>query len=230
MNTIQMIRVGALSAALTFAISATAADKQPAKTAPAQQDKPPAAASAPATDSKAPAQDAQMSKEQKAMADAMQRMGEVRAEHKQLDFFAGEWKATTTMWMDPKAPPQKTEGKTHTESKFGGRYVEMHYEGTFEGQAFSGEGFIGFDNLKGKFFNTWIDSMSTGFWLAWGTYDAASKSYTFHGSMDDPMASGTQVKVREVVHVVDPKHYTFEWYETHKGKEAKTMEIAYAKD
>ena len=221
MNVVQAIRVGAIGAALMFAAGVAAQDSKPAA-----KD-----AKASAKESKAPEKKTEAgADEQKKMMEAMQRAGEVRAEHKQLDVFTGEWKATTTMWMDPKAPPQKTEGKTHTESKFGGRFVEMHYEGTFEGQAFSGEGFMGFDNLKGKFFNTWIDSMSTGFWLAWGTYDAASKSYTFHGSMDDPMAAGTQVKVREVVHVVDPKHYTFEWYETRKGKEAKTMEIAYAKD
>lgn len=216
MNTIQMIRVGALGAALAFASSAMATDKPAAKT-PAKESK--AAKEAPAAGS-----------DQKAMAEAFQRMGEVRPEHKQLEYFTGEWKATTTMWMDPKAPPEKTEGKTHAESKFGGRYVEMHHEGSFQGQPFSGEGLIGFDNLKGKFFSTWIDSMSTGMWLAWGTYDAASKTYTFHGSMEDPMAPSTQVKVREVIHAVDPGHYTFEWYETHKGKEAKTMQIDYAKD
>ena len=105
----------------------------------------------------------------------------------------------------------------------------MHYEGNYEGQTVNGEGFLGFDNLKGKFFNTWIDSMSTGFWLAWGTYDAASKTYTFHGEMDDPMKAGKKTPVRQVVHVVDPTHYTFEWNETHAGKEAKMMQIDYTK-
>jgi hypothetical protein len=190
--------------------------------APAQDKK---ATPPPAPEKAAPA----MSKEQKTMMDAMRRMGEVRAEHKQLDYFVGDWSATTTMWMDPKAPPQKTEGKTHTESLYGGRYIEMHYQGTYEGQAFTGEGFMGFDNLKGKFFNTWVDSMSTGFWLAWGSYDAAAKTYTFHGEMDDPMKAGAKTAVRQLVHVVDPGHYTFEWYETHAGKEAKTLQIDYSK-
>jgi hypothetical protein len=217
MNAMQVIRMGALSAALAFACGAMAAEKPAAKAAPAKETK--AAKPAPAGN------------EQKAMMDAMQRMGEVRPEHKQLDYFTGEWKATTTVWMDPKAPPQKTEGKTHAESKFGGRYVEMQHEGKFQDQPFSGEGLIGFDNMKGKFFSTWIDSMSTGMWLAWGSYDKGSNTYTFHGSMDDPMAQGAQVKVREVIHPTDAKHCTFEWYETRKdGKEAKTMQIDYAKD
>src|SRR5947208_2277806 len=129
MNAIQIIRVGVLGCALTLTSAvALAVDKPAAKAAPAKETK--AAKPAPAGN------------DQKAMMDAMQRMGEVRPEHKQLDYFTGEWKATTTMWMDPKAAPQKSEGKTHAESKFGGRYVEMQHEGKFQDQAFSGEGLI----------------------------------------------------------------------------------------
>ena len=218
----ETIRISILAAALALTCAtASAQDKKaaapPSKTPPATEKAAPAA-SAPA-----------MSKEQKAMMDAMQRMGEVRPEHKQLDYFVGDWSATTTMWMDPKAPPEKAEGKSHTESLYGGRYIEMHYQGTFQGQPFTGEGFFGFDNLKGKFFNTWIDSMSTGFWLAWGSYDAASKSYTFHGEMDDPLKAGAKIPVRQVFNVSNPGHYSFEWYETRAGKEAKTMQIDYTK-
>lgn len=216
------IRISLLATALALTCAAASAqDKKvtaPPSKAPAATDQAPPAASQPP-----------MSKEQKAMMDAMQRMGEVRPEHKQLDYFVGDWSATTTMWMDPKAPPEKTEGKSHTESLYGGRYIQMHYQGGFQGQPFTGEGFFGFDNVKGKFFNTWIDSMSTGFWLAWGAYDAASKTYTFHGQMDDPMKPGTKFAVRQLFHIVDPGHYSFEWYETHAGKEAKTFQIEYAK-
>jgi len=184
-----------------------------------------ACAAANAQDSKAPA----MSKEQQAMMQAMEKAGEVRPEHKQLDYFVGDWSATTSMFMDPKAPPQKTEGKSHSETMMGGRYLRMKYEGSFEGQSFTGEGFLGFDNVKNKFFNTWIDSMSTSFWLAYGTYDAAAKSYTFQGEMADFAKPGANMKVRQVVHIVDPTHYTFEWYEMHGGKEAKTLQIDYTK-
>jgi hypothetical protein len=215
------IRISLLAVALAFACAAASA--QDKKAAPPSKAPPAAEKAAPASTPPA------MSKEQKEMMDAMQRMGEVRPEHKQLDYFVGDWAATTTMWMDPKAPPEKTEGKSHAESLYGGRYVEMHYQGTYQGQPFTGEGFFGFDNVKGKFFNTWIDSMSTGFWLAWGSYDAASKTYTFHGEMDDPMKAGMKVAVRQLFHVVDPSHYTFEWYETRAGKEAKTFQIEYVK-
>ncbi len=199
MNT--TIRIASLSVLLAFACAASAQDN----------------AAAP------------MSKQQKEMMAAFERMGALRPEHKQLDYFVGDWNATTTMWMDPKAPPQTSEGKYHAEAIFGGRYIETKYEGIAMGQPFSGRGMLGFDNLGGRYFNSWIDSMSTGFFLAYGTYDAAKKTYTFHGTMDDPMKAGSKVGVREVVRIVDPAHYTFEWHETHAGKEAKTMQIDYTK-
>jgi hypothetical protein len=218
MNT---IRISILAAALTFGCTAAYAQDKKAAAPPSK--------TPPAADKAAPAAAPAMTKEQKAMMDAMQRAGEVRAEHKQLDYFVGDWSATTSMFMNPKAPPEKSDGKTHTESLFGGRYVQMHYEGKYQDQTFNGEGLFGFDNIKGKFFNTWFDSGSTGFWLAWGSYDAASKTYTFHGEMDDEMKPGTKVAVREVVHIADPTHYTFDWFETRAGKEAKTMQIEYTK-
>ena len=202
MKTIQTLRVLTLAGALAIACAAPAAE-----------------------DSKQPA----MSKDQKAMMDAMQRAGEVRPEHKQLEAFVGDWNVTTSMFMDPKAPPQKSEGKAHNEIIFGGRYLKVNFQGTYEGQTFNGEGYMGFDNTSGKFFNTWIDSMSTNFSLSWGSYDAATKSYTFRSEMDNPVKPGTKFPVRSVIHVVDATHYTFDWYETHGGKEARMMQIEYVK-
>jgi len=170
-----------------------------------------------------------MSKEQQEMMAAMERVGAVRAEHKQLEYFTGNWKAVTTLWMDPKAPPVKSEGTSRNESIFGGRYIELYYDGNMMGQPFSGRGVFGFDNLSGRYFSTWMDSMSTGMWLVYGTYDKAANTYTFKGSMDDPMKAGAKVPIRQVVRVVDPSHYVFEWNETRGGKEAKTMQVDYTK-
>jgi len=166
---------------------------------------------------------------EKAMMEAMARMGEVRAEHKQLKYFEGKWTSKAQMWMDPKAPPQESAGAATIEPLYDGRYLVMKQTGDMGGQPFEGTGLWGFDNLRGKYFTTWVDSMSTGFWLSYGTYDAAKKTYTYHGEMPDPMQAGKLLKVRQVVRVVDDNHYAFEWYELHDGKEAKTMQIDYAR-
>ncbi|UXI68682.1 DUF1579 domain-containing protein [Tahibacter amnicola] len=182
-----------------------------------------------AEEKKAAAAPPEMSPEQKAMMEAYEKMGAVREEHKQLAYFAGNWDAKATFWMDPKADPVTDSAKATVEPRFDGRYLHMVYKGNYQGQPFTGEGLIGFDNLKNKHYVTWIDSMSTGIWVGSGTYDAARKTYTYHGEMPDPMKPSTVVKMRQVSRIVDDKHYVFESYETHDGKEAKTMQIEYSR-
>lgn len=173
----------------------------------------------------------EMTAEQKAMMEAFERMSEVRAEHKGLAYFVGNWSSKMTMVMDPKAPPQESTGKTEFAEIFGGRSYEMHYTGSFAGEAMTGRGFLGFDNIKGKFYTTWMDSMSTSFWLAFGDYDAKTKVYTFRGEMDDPMHSASKIAVRQLWRIVDNDHFVFEWYETEAGKpERKSMWIDYTRE
>lgn len=169
-----------------------------------------------------------MSAEQQAQAEAWARMSEVRAEHKQLNYFVGSWKTKTRVWMDPKAPPMETVGASKVAAIYGGRYVTFSYQGDFMGQPFEGQGYLGYDNLRGKFFSTWIDSMATGFWLSWGDYDKASNAWTFRGETPDPLQPKTMIKVRQVMRIHDENHYSFEWNETKGGgKEAHTMTIDY---
>jgi hypothetical protein len=60
-----------------------------------------------------------------------------------------------------------------------------------------------------------------------GTYDPATKTFTYTGEYE--AIPGMKQKIREVVKVADNNHMSFEWYEDHGGKEAKTMEINYTK-
>ena len=180
-------------------------------------------------DDKQPAAAPAMTAEQQAMMQAYERAGGLRAEHKQLKYFNGDWTSATKVWMDPKAPPQESAGTQKVVTLYDGRYLAFAQEGDYGGQKFWGQGYLGFDNLKGKFFSTWVDSMSTGFWLAYGTYDAAKKTYTFHGEIPDMMKPSTILKIRQVFRVIDDKHYAFDWYETRDGKESRSMEITYTR-
>jgi Protein of unknown function (DUF1579) len=165
--------------------------------------------------------------EQQAQMEAWARASLPRPEHQQLAYFAGNWTAKNQMWMDPKAPPLESVGSAKGEVIYGGRYVKLTYTGTAFGQPFTGEGLFGYDNLRGKFFNTWTDSLSTGFWLAFGEHDKAANAWTFKGEVPDPMKPGTFTKVREVFRIHDQNSYTFDYYETHDGKEGRTMTIEY---
>lgn len=172
----------------------------------------------------------QMSAEQKAMMEAWQKASTPNERHQQLIAeFAGTWDAKMTSWMDPSAKPMTETGKSVNTAVLGGRQLRMDYTGQFMGQPFEGTGYTGYDNVTGKYFSTWSDNMSTGLFVSHGHYDPASKSYTYHAQMPDPMQNGALVPVREVIRVVDADHVNFEMYETRDGKERKSMEIEYAR-
>ena len=167
--------------------------------------------------------------QQQEMQEAFARQRAVRPEHRQLNYFVGDWKAKTTIWMGPQQPPMVSEGKSHSELLFEGRYVETKYEGEFFGQPLSGRGLMGYDNLGERYVATWIDSGSTAVWMGYGSYDAAAKRFTFRGTRDDPMHAGTKVPVHEEMHIVDEGHYVFTWFEQRGGEEVKTMQVDYSR-
>lgn len=90
---------------------------------------------------------------------------------------------------------------------------------------FLGHSMEGYD--KQKFVNTWMDNMGTGIMMTEGTYDEATKTFTYTGEFE-PMP-GMKQKVREVVKLTDKNHMVLEWYEDRGGKEVKTMEIGYTR-
>jgi len=54
------------------------------------------------------------------------------------------------------------------------------------GMPFEGIGINGYDNLKKKFVSTWIDNMGTMIVMSTGTFDPATKTFTYMGEMDNP--------------------------------------------
>lgn len=148
--------------------------------------------------------------------------------HKMLSRSAGTWMTNVTMWMQPGAPPMVSTGQTNNEMILGGRYLKSTNTGNFMGMPFEGIGITGYDNAKKIFINTWIDNMGTGIMTMTGTWDDASKSIRFTGSMVDPM-SGKDIPVREVLKIVDDNTQLFEMYSTLDGKDFKNMEIKYSR-
>ncbi len=100
-------------------------------------------------------------------------------------------------------------------------------DGKLQSMPFQGTSLEGYDNVKKKFFSVWGDSMGTGLLISEGTYDPATKSFTYNAEME--VLPGMKSKVREVIKVVDNDHHTFEFYENKGGQMTKTMEIAYTR-
>lgn len=149
--------------------------------------------------------------------------------HKKLEPMVGTWATKVTMWMDPSAPPEVSEGTSENRMALGGRWLEQRYEGTLMGGPFSGIGYTGYDNYKKQYVGMWMDTASTAAMSTTGKADAAGKSMTFTGSMDDPM-TGKVCEMKEVVTIVDGDHHNFEMWQTGPdGKMFKAMEIQYVR-
>ena len=194
--------------------------------------------SAPAT-SPAPAAPAAGQPNQAEMMKQMMELSKLNENHKLLASLAGNWTYNIKFWMnpDPNAKPQESKGNASTKPLMGGRYFVMDVtgkmqmpgpDGKMKDMEFKGMGIDGYDNVKKKFISSWIDNMGTGIEFSEGTYDPATKTFTYTSEME--AVPGMKTKVREVLKIADKDHHTFEWYEDRgNGQEAKTMEISYTR-
>ncbi|MGI8889506.1 MAG: DUF1579 domain-containing protein [Chthoniobacterales bacterium] len=172
-----------------------------------------------------------------AMMAKMMELAKLNENHKLLGELAGNWSYTVKMWMDPSAAPMESKGTAVRKPIMDGRYYVADMSGKMEmpgpdgkpaDMTFLGKSIEGYDNAKQKFVSAWIDNMGTGIMMSEGTYDAATKTFTYEGHVE--MMPGMKTKVRETVKVTDKDHHLFEWYENRDGKYVKTMEIAYTRD
>jgi hypothetical protein len=164
-----------------------------------------------------------------AMMDAMMKAGIPGDAHKLLNNMSGSWNTKATFWMMPGADPTSMEGTSENKWVMGGRYLEQHFAGNFMGMPFEGLGYTGYDNVKKQYWGTWMDNMSTGMMMSTGATADGGKTWTFTGSMADPM-TGKDSKVDEKITVVDADHHTMEmWGPGPDGKMFKSMEIAYSR-
>jgi hypothetical protein len=166
----------------------------------------------------------------------MMEMAKLNDNHKLLAATAGTYSYTVKMWMDPKGQPTESKGTATRKVIMDGRYVTGDHSGSFKmpgadgkmkDMNFKGLSLDGYDNVKQKFVSSWIDNMGTGIMLLEGTYDAATKTFTYTG--DYEMMPGMKEKVREVTRITD-KGMAMEYYEDRGQGEAKAMEINYTRN
>jgi len=170
----------------------------------------------------------QMTPEQKAEMDAYMKAGTPGAPHQALAASAGNYDLKMRSWQAAGAPPMEETGTATRAMTLDGRVLVEDVSSSMMGSPFTGHGMMGFDNVTGKYWSTWNDSMSTGLMVSEGTCDA-QKSCTFTGHWNDPVKK-TPVKARMTTRWTSPTVQVFEMYAPGKdGKEFKMMEITYTK-
>jgi hypothetical protein len=167
---------------------------------------------------------AQTQDQMKAWADYMT-PGDV---HKMIAKWDGKWKEDVTFWMQPGAPPTKSNSTCVNKMILGGRYQQSTHSGNMMGQPFEGQGTLAWDNARKILISTWIDNMGTGIMYMEGAWDNATKSATMKGKTIDP-GTGKGMDVKEIFTAVDDNTQKMEMFMTQDGKEFKTMEIIFTR-
>jgi hypothetical protein len=149
-------------------------------------------------------------------------------QHRELARLAGAWTVRQSFWTTPGAAPKIDEGTADFAMVLNQRHLRQSLR-IADGTNFEGLGYIGYDNVSGQFFSTWMDVNFPGLIVARGGFDEAAKAYVFHGSMTTQTPSGHEIPVKEVMTIIDPEHFKYEYFETHEGQETLTVKIEYSR-
>jgi hypothetical protein len=169
-----------------------------------------------------------MTPEQQAEMEAYMKAATPGAPHQSLASTAGSYALKIKSWHDAGGPAMEDTGSATRKMTLDGRVLVEDVSSSMMGTPFSGHGMRGYDNVSGKYWATWTDSMSTGLMVSEGSCDA-QKVCTFIGSWNDPVKKGP-VKARMTSRWTSPTTEVFEMYGPGKdGKEMKMMEITYTR-
>lgn len=175
------------------------------------------------------AQQPEMTAEQKAEMEAWMKAGTPGAHHEALAAMVGTWDVAITMWEKQGAPPSNFKGSSEQRLVLGGRWVEQRFRGEVMGMPFEGLGYFGYDNVRGRFLGTWMDSMSTSMMTMEGEPQKEKGVFRSAGSMADPL-SGRQLRLEDETRVVSPDRLeSTMWLEGKDGKMFKHMEFVYTR-
>jgi hypothetical protein len=155
--------------------------------------------------------------------------GAPSAAHKALEPLVGDWTAEVKMWMDPSAPPTTSKGTAKSSWDLNGRFLREEFKGEFMGKPFRGLSFMGYDNVKEKYNNVWIDDMSTTMYTSEGEADKAGKVFTFEGHYACAMTGEKDKQSKQIVRIISRDKHVFEMHDPSKGANSKTMEITYTR-
>lgn len=169
-----------------------------------------------------------MTPQQQAEMEAYIKAGTPGPVHAELAKSAGNYDLQIKSWHVPGGDAIVEKGTATRKMVLGGRVLVEDMSSTMMGQPFTGHGMHGYDNVTGKHWSTWNDSMSTGLMTSEGSCDM-NHACTFTGSWMDPIKK-TEVTSRMTSRRTSPTTEVFEMYGPGPdGKEFKMMEITYTK-
>ncbi len=175
-----------------------------------------------AEDTKAPTQDEMMA--------VYMKYATPGQNHKLLEPLIGSWNVFTKFQMGPDVPMDSSTGTSECKWILGGRFVSEEVTGDIGGMPFHGLGLTGYDNYKQKFFNIWMDEMSTTYMISTGAVDSSGKIFTLTGTYEDYLTGGKVKLFKMVTHIISADKHVNAMYDiAPDGKELLTFEATYTR-
>ena len=170
-----------------------------------------------------PAQGQEMSAEEMA---AMAAAVAPDENHELLESFVGSWNHAVQFYPAPGAEPMEMTATSSAALSMDGRYLVTDFNGDFLGAPFEGRETMGYDKVRGQYFALWVDNMSTGPMVSWGSYEPATKTLAMEGTFADPMSGNTEKKVRNTTQFLEDGSVHYEnWGPGPDGEFYRTMVI-----
>jgi hypothetical protein len=132
-------------------------------------------------------------------------------EHGILMEMVGRWNVDCTYFMGP-GEPMKTQA-TETIEAVGAFWTVSLFDAEFMGQPFQGRCVMGFDQKRGKWVGTWIDSMSSHLFVMEGDMDPGTKALEMHCEGPAPM-TGELIPYRNVSSIREDGKRQFDMFMT----------------
>ena len=127
-------------------------------------------------------------------------------EHAMLKGMIGTWDCEVEMAGMPGAPPTKPKA-VEVVTPLGEFWAIGAFKGEMMGMPFEGHNITGYDPVKKKFTNYWVDSMSPSAMTGEGEWNEEKKELTFLAKGMDPM--GNEMTMKQVVRIIDENNHTF---------------------
>ncbi|GJM24485.1 MAG: hypothetical protein DHS20C16_09000 [Phycisphaerae bacterium] len=161
---------------------------------------------------------------------AMMKYSSPVPEHGVLRQLEGDWDQQVKWRMGPEKPWVTSESECENEMILGGRFLRQEIESEDDGMKYNAIAYLGYDSYHRKYVGTWVDNMTTMINRSEGSYDPASKMFTFHGVVPD-FETGKNRHFRSTLTLHHKDAMTEQMFEPDAhGVEYLSLEIHYKRD
>lgn len=148
-------------------------------------------------------------------------------QHQKLALQAGTWDAVLE-GVGPDGKPSTSKGVSEMKMTLGGWWLVDDFTAEMMGMPFQGHGMTGYDPNKGKYVQSWADSMSPMLMVLEGNFDKDGKVLTMTGM--GPGMDGKPAQYRNVTTWKDSNTFVYEIFVTGAdGSEAPMLKITYTR-